>query len=122
MHDYSQYTCNQTKKEEEIFTVNSPDPVVLPRREFVLKMLQRIRDEAHRFAITYHKATHQKTNLKSAFEDIDGIGEKKRKALLREFGSIENIKRASEEDLANVDGIGKKRAKKIKEFFDGYEG
>lgn len=110
------------KKEEEIFTVNSPDPVVLPRREFVLKMLQRIRDEAHRFAITYHKATHQKTNLKSVFEDIDGIGEKKRKALLKEFGSIENIKRASEEDLANVDGIGKKRAKKIKEFFDGYEG
>lgn len=110
------------KKEEEIFTVNSTDPVVLPRREFVLKMLQRIRDEAHRFAITYHKATHQKTNLKSIFEEIEGIGEKKRKALLKEFGSVENIKRASEEDLAKVDGIGIKRAKKIKEFFDNYEG
>lgn len=109
------------KKEEEIFTLNSSEPVVLPRREFVLKMLQRIRDEAHRFAITYHKATHQKTNLKSVFDGIDGIGEKKRKALLKEFGSIENIKRATEEDLAKVDGIGIKRAKKIKEFFNSYE-
>ncbi len=109
------------KKEEEIFTLNSSEPVVLPRREFVLKMLQRIRDEAHRFAITYHKATHQKTNLKSVFDGIDGIGEKKRKAILKEFGSIENIKRATEEDLAKVDGIGIKRAKKIKEFFNSYE-
>ncbi|MBQ8725913.1 MAG: excinuclease ABC subunit UvrC [Clostridia bacterium] len=110
------------KQQEEIFTEHSQDPVVLPRREYVLKMLQRIRDEAHRFAITYHKATHQKTNLKSVFEQIDGIGAKKRKALLDRFGSIENIKRASLEQLAQVDGIGATYAKKIKEFFTDYEG
>ena len=110
------------EREEEIFTLSSNEPVVLPRRDFVLKMLQRIRDEAHRFAITYNKSTHQKTNLTSIFKDIEGIGEKKRKALLNAFGSIENIKRASEEDLAKVEGIGDKRAKKIKEFFDSYEG
>lgn len=110
------------EKNEEIFTEHSLDPVVLPRRDFVLKMLQRIRDEAHRFAITYHKSTHQKTNLKSIFEQIDGIGDKKRKALMQKFGSIENIKRASEEDLAEVEGIGSTYAKKIKEFFSNYEG
>ncbi len=109
------------EREEEIFTPFSSEPVVLPRRDFVLKMLQRIRDEAHRFAITYHRSTHQKTNLTSVFKEIDGIGDKKRKALLNAFGSIENIKRASEEELARVEGIGAVRAKKIKEFFDGYE-
>lgn len=110
------------EREEEIFTLFSNEPVVLPRRDFVLKMLQRIRDEAHRFAITYHKSTHQKTNLTSIFKEIEGIGEKKRKALLNAFGSIENIKRASEEELAKVEGIGAIRAKKIKEFFNSYEG
>lgn len=109
------------EREEEIFTPFSSEPVVLPRRDCVLKMLQRIRDEAHRFAITYHRSTHQKTNLTSVFKEIDGIGDKKRKALLNAFGSIENIKRASEEELARVEGIGAVRAKKIKEFFDGYE-
>ena len=110
------------EREEEIFTLFSNEPVVLPRRDFVLKMLQRIRDEAHRFAITYHKSTHQKTNLTSIFKEIEGIGDKKRKALLNAFGSIENIKRASEEELAKVEGIGAIRAKKIKEFFNSYEG
>ena len=110
------------EREEEIFTLFSNEPVVLPRRDFVLKMLQRIRDEAHRFAITYHKSTHQKTNLTSIFKEIEGIGDKKRKALLNAFGSIENIKRASQEELAKVDGIGTVRAKKIKEFFESYEG
>lgn len=110
------------KKEEEIFTLNSSEPIVLPRRDFVLKMLQRLRDEAHRFAITYHKTTHQQTNLTSVLRQIDGIGEKKRKALMTEFGSLENIKRASQSDLAKVDGIGLVRAKKIKEFFERYEG
>ncbi len=110
------------EREEEIFTLFSNEPIVLPRRDFVLKMLVRIRDEAHRFAITYHKSTHQKTNLTSIFKDIEGIGDKKRKALLNAFGSIENIRRASEEELAKVEGIGNVRAKKIKEFFNSYEG
>ena len=110
------------ERDEEIFTLPSKEPIILPKRDFVLRMLQRIRDEAHRFAITYHKSTHEKTNLKSIFSQIDGIGDKKRKAILNAFGSIENIKRATEEELAEVEGIGKKRAKKIKEFFNSYEG
>ena len=110
------------EREEEIFTLFSNEPIVLPRRDFVLKMLQRLRDEAHRFAITYHKSTHEKTNLTSVLKQIDGIGEKKRKALMTAFGSLENIKRASLEELSKVEGIGEIRAKKIKEFFNGYEG
>ena len=112
----------KTEKNEEIFTLFSNEPIVLPRRDFVLRMLQRLRDEAHRFAITYHKSTHEKTNLTSVLKQIEGIGEKKRKALMSAFGSLENIKRANEDDLAKVDGIGKVRAKKIKEFLSGYEG
>ena len=109
------------KREEEIFTTFSSEPFVLPKSDFVLKMLQRIRDEAHRFAITYHKQTHGKNLLKSVFERIEGIGEKKRKALFQKFGTLENIKRASEEELATVEGIGKKRARQIKEFLESYE-
>jgi excinuclease ABC subunit C len=110
------------EREEEIFTLYSKEPIVLPRREFVLKMLQRIRDEAHRFAITYHKSTHSKRNLASVFEEIGGIGAKKRKAILDKFGTIENVKRASVQALSEVEGIGEVYAKKIKEYFDTYEG
>ncbi|MBE5742622.1 MAG: excinuclease ABC subunit UvrC [Clostridiales bacterium] len=110
------------EREEEIFTLFSKEPIVLPHRDYVLRMLQRIRDEAHRFAITYHKTTHGKRNLASIFEEIGGIGPKKRKAILDKFGSIENIKRASVEDIMQVDGIGLAFAKKIKEFFISYEG
>lgn len=123
--DQMNFNCDLislAKKQEEIFTLTSSEPIVLPRREFVLMMLQRIRDEAHRFAITYHKSTHGKRNLTSLFEEIDGIGKKKRKALLDKFGSVENIKRATEDEISEVEGIGKVRAKKIKEFFDNYEG
>jgi excinuclease ABC subunit C len=109
------------EREEEIFTVFSNQPVVLQKRDFVLRMLQRIRDEAHRFAITYHKTAHGKRNLASIFEEIDGIGAKKRKALMDKFGSVENLKRASEEEIMQVDGIGLAFAKKIKEFFASYE-
>ena len=105
------------KKEEEIFTLASPDPVVLPRRDYVLRLLQRLRDEAHRFAITYHRQTHEKTNLRSELTKIDGIGEKKRKAIIDKFGSLENVKRATEEELTEVDGIGEKQARAVKEYF-----
>ena len=105
------------KREEEIFTLNSPDPVVLPRRDYVLRLLQRLRDEAHRFAITYHRQTHEKTNLRSELTKIDGIGEKKRKAIIGKFGSLENVKRATEEELIEVDGIGEKQARAVMEYF-----
>lgn len=101
------------KREEEIFTERSDYPVVLPRRDFTLRMLQRIRDEAHRFAITYHRATHEKRNLASALDGAEGIGKARKKALLAKFGSVENIRRATAEELMQVEGIGKANAEKL---------
>lgn len=109
------------KREEEIFTIFSNEPVVLSHRDYCLKTLQRIRDEAHRFAITYHRQTHVRRNLASELKEIDGIGDKKRKALVDKFGGIENIKRASEDELAETEGIGKALAKTIKEYFNDNE-
>ena len=109
------------KREEEIFTIYSNEPVVLSHRDYCLKTLQRIRDEAHRFAITYHRQTHVRRNLASELKEIDGIGDKKRKALVDKFGGIENIKRASEDELAGTEGIGKALAKTIKEYFNDNE-
>ena len=109
------------KREEEIFTIYSNEPVVLSHRDYCLKTLQRIRDEAHRFAITYHRQTHVRRNLTSELKEIDGIGDKKRKALVDKFGGIENIKRASEDELAETEGIGKALAKTIKEYFNDNE-
>ena len=105
------------KKEEEIFTLSSPEPIVLSRRDYCLRLLQRLRDEAHRFAITYHRHTHEKTNLQSELTKIEGIGEKKRKALIDKFGSLENIKRASKEELKETEGIGDKQADAVIAYF-----
>lgn len=110
------------KKEEEIFTLSSPEPIVLPRRDYCLRLLQRLRDEAHRFAITYHRHTHEKTNLQSELTKIEGIGEKKRKALIDKFGSLENIKRASKEELKETEGIGDKQADAVIAYFHEQKG
>ena len=110
------------KKEEEIFTLSSPEPIVLPRRDYCLRLLQRLRDEAHRFAITYHRHTHEKTNLQSELTKIEGIGEKKRKALIDKFGSLENIKRASKEELKETEGIGDKQADAVIAYFHEKKG
>ena len=82
------------KREEEIFTLSSSESVKLDRRDYALKVLQRIRDEAHRFAITYFRNLHSKRNLSSLLEEIGGIGGKKRAALLEKFGTIDRIMRA----------------------------
>ena len=110
------------KKEEEIFTLSSPEPIVLPRRDYCLRLLQRLRDEAHRFAITYHRHTHEKTNLQSELIKIEGIGEKKRKALIEKFGSLENIKRASKEELKEIEGMGDKQAEAVIAYFHEQKG
>ncbi len=109
------------KKEEEVFTLGSTEPIVLPRRDYVLRLLQRLRDEAHRFAITYHRQTHERTNLQSELKNIEGIGEVKRKALIEKFGSLENIKRATKEELTETDGIGEKQADSIMNYFASCE-
>ncbi len=105
------------EREEEIFTLFSEESIRLDCRDYALKVLQRIRDEAHRFAITYFRNLHSKRNLASVLQEIDGIGKKKRMALLDKFGTIDKIMNASVEELATVDGIGEELAKKIFAYF-----
>jgi excinuclease ABC subunit C len=105
------------EREEEIFTLESKNPVILERRDYCLKMLQRIRDEAHRFAITYFRSLHSKRNLESVLTEIEGIGKKKRMALLEKFGTIDKIMKADEKALMTAEGIGPDLAKKIYTYF-----
>ena len=79
--------------------------------------MQRIRDEAHRFAVTYFRNLHSKRNLASVLREIDGIGKMKQKALLDAFGTIDRIMRASVDELSKVEGVGRELAEKIKNFF-----
>ncbi|MCD8205025.1 MAG: excinuclease ABC subunit UvrC [Clostridia bacterium] len=106
------------KKEEEIFTVASSESVKLSHRDFSLQMLQRIRDEAHRFAITYFRNLHSKRNLASVLSEIDGVGKQKRDALLEKFGSLDRILSAPEEEISTTPGIGPVLAKKIKTYLE----
>ncbi len=106
------------KREEEVFTLNSNDSIKISHRDYSLKMLQRIRDEAHRFAITYFRNIHSKRNLSSVLSQIDGIGKVKRMALLEKFGNLDKIITASREELASCDGISMALAQKIKEYLE----
>ncbi|TFG88668.1 MAG: excinuclease ABC subunit UvrC, partial [Candidatus Atribacteria bacterium] len=105
------------KKNEEIFIVGSSKKIVLPRRSAVLKLIQRTRDEAHRFAIEYHRKLRRKRIMHSVLDDINGIGEKRKLRLLLEFGSVDSIRKASIEEMETVSGIGKRFAEKIYEYF-----
>lgn len=105
------------EKEEEVFTLFSSESIRINHRDYALKMLQRIRDEAHRFAITYFRSLHSKRNLSSVLQEIEGIGKKKRMALLEKFGTIDKIMSADEKELSTAEGIGPELAKKIYNFF-----
>lgn len=106
------------KREEEVFTLNSDESIKISHRDYSLKMLQRIRDEAHRFAITYFRNIHSKRNLSSVLSEIDGIGKFRRMALLEKFGNLDKIIAASEAELSSCEGISPALAKKIKEYLD----
>ena len=105
------------EKEEEVFTLFSDESIRINHRDYALKMLQRIRDEAHRFAITYFRSLHSKRNLASVLQEIEGIGKKKRMALLEKFGTIDKIMSADEKELCGAEGIGPELAKKIYTYF-----
>ena len=105
------------EREEEIFIPNNSNPIVLPKSDNALKVLIRIRDEAHRFAITFNRSLRGKRTLKSVLTEIEGIGKKKRDALMNTFKDIESIKKATLLELTKVDGIGKAHAEKIIEYF-----
>lgn len=104
------------KQEEEIFTLSSAESVKLPKSDYSLRVVQRIRDEAHRFAVTYFRNLHSKNSLASVLDGIEGVGKRKRVALMEKFSNIERIMNATEEELAKTEGIGPALAKKIKAY------
>ena len=106
------------KREEEIFTLHAKDSVLLDKRDYCLRMLQRLRDEAHRFAITYFRNIHSKRSLTSVLTEIPGVGKIKRKALLERFGTIDRLMRAEKSEIASVNGIGDSLAGVIKKYFE----
>lgn len=105
------------KKLEEVFTVGHSNPVILKYGSAELKLLQRIRDEAHRFAITFHRQTRTKAQTETELQNIPGLGAKKIDALLKAFGSTESIKKATAEELKLVKGIHSSLAETIVEYF-----
>jgi excinuclease ABC subunit C len=108
------------KREEEVFTLNAEESVKIPHREYALKMLQRLRDEAHRFAISYFRNIHSKRNLASVLKEIEGVGDKKQKALMEKFSTIDRILSADESELARTEGIGEELAHRIKAYFNEF--
>ncbi len=101
------------KKQEEIYFPNKERPVLLSRRSKALHLLQAARNEAHRFAITFHRKKRAKRVLKSGFDDLPGIGAARRKVLLEHFGSFESFKNSSIEEIAKVSGFSLKSAEKL---------
>lgn len=108
-------TFSLAKGEELLYREGDASPLELPRESAALHLLQRLRDEAHRFAVTYHRQRREKAGLGSVLDEIPGIGPKRKRALLRHFGSLEGIRRASLEELCRVEGMNKAVALKIKE-------
>jgi excinuclease ABC subunit C len=101
------------KREEEVFVPGRPDPIVLPRDSAGLQLLQRIRDEAHRFALGFHRQRRETRARGSIFDDLQGVGPARRRALLRHFGSAERLLEASREELEGVPGVPAKTARAI---------
>jgi excinuclease ABC subunit C len=107
------------KRLEEVWVPSqkgeAADPIILPRNSEGLYLLQRIRDEAHRFAITYHRSKRSKRMTASALDSVRGLGEHRRKALVTHFGSLAKLKQASVEEITSVPGIGVATAKAVLE-------
>ena len=101
------------KRLEEIWRPGVADPVIMPRTSESLYLLQRVRDEAHRFAITHHRSRRSKSMVESVLDDVPGLGEVRRKTLLRRFGSLKRLRAATVEEIAEVPGIGPRTAAAI---------
>lgn len=108
-------TASLAKENEEIFIPLSSQPIILPRSSQGLQLLQRLRDEAHRFALGYHQKIHKRETFASSLDTIPGIGPKRKRALLKQFGSVRAIRDAPIEELAATAGMSQSLAKKIKE-------
>jgi excinuclease ABC subunit C len=103
------------KQHEELFVKDVSEPIVLPRTSQALYLVQRIRDEAHRFAITYHRNVRQKAGIASALDAVPGIGPKRKRALLRKFGSVARIREAPVDDIAATPGFTRALAERVRE-------
>src|SRR3954463_14991231 len=99
--------CGLAKRMEEVWLPGEPDPVILPRTSEALYLLQRVRDEAHRFAITYHRQKRSTSMLVSLLDDVPGLGDTRRKALMKQFGSLKRLRAATIEELMTVPGTGR---------------
>jgi excinuclease UvrABC nuclease subunit len=104
------------RTEERLFLPNRKNPVTFPPNSPALFLVQRVRDEAHRFAITYHRKLRKVANQRSVLEEIPGVGAKRKRLLLRHFGSLAAVKAAPEQEIARVEGIGEVAAHAIYEF------
>ncbi|MGK2849883.1 MAG: excinuclease ABC subunit UvrC [Candidatus Limnocylindrales bacterium] len=102
------------KEREELFLPDRSEPVVLPATSSALYLVQRLRDEAHRFAITYHRTLRDRRTIRSAFDDLPGVGPKRKRELLKVFGSIKRVREAPVEQIAAVPSIGRALAERIK--------
>jgi excinuclease ABC subunit C len=107
--------CGLAKRLEEVWLPGEPDPVILPRTSEGLYLLQRVRDEAHRFAITHHRGRRSKSMVESLLDDVPGLGQVRRKAVIRHFGSLKKLRAASVEEIAEVPGVGPRTAVAIAE-------
>ncbi|WP_405275974.1 excinuclease ABC subunit UvrC [Methanobrevibacter sp.] len=105
------------KEFEEIFIPNSSRPIIIPKNNPALHLLQQVRDESHRFAITYHRKLRSKDISSSSLDDIAGIGKKRKVNLLKEFKTIDNIKKASIEELAKIEGMNQKTAENVYNYY-----
>jgi len=105
------------KREEEIFIPHQSTSILLDRDSAALHLIQRIRDEAHRFAITFHRKLRGKRNLVSVLDHVEGIGPKRRQALWKAFKTLDAMKAASVEELAAVDGMNSTAAQAVYDFF-----
>jgi excinuclease ABC subunit C len=105
------------KEFEEIFIPNSSRPIIIPKNNKALHLLQQVRDESHRFAITYHRKLRSKNISASSLDDIAGIGKKRKMILLKEFETIDNIKKASIEELSKIEGMNQKTAENVYNYY-----
>lgn len=110
------------KREEEIFIPGREESIILPRNSLAIKLIIRIRDEAHRFAITFHRALRAKKMTESVLTEIEGIGKTKAKYLIMKFKKIENIKKATVEEIAETQSLSIKDAENIKKYFEDNKG
>ena len=103
------------KENEWLFVPHTPEPIILPRDSQALYLVQRIRDEAHRFAVTYHRNLRSKSSLRSPIDSVNGIGPKRKRMLMRKFGSLNGIKQASIDEIAAVPGMTRSLALLVKQ-------